>query len=234
MSSGYTKSILVAGVGQKPKKGDSVTVHCTGMGKNRDLNQKFWSTKDPGQEPFTFTIGEGKVIPAWDEGVLTMQKGEKAVITAQPHYAYGARGFPAWGIMPNSVLKFEIELLSFGPSKIKASHILVKHEKSRRLASWKDENGVEIKKRSVADAHAILNGYLNEIKISQDKKATFAAIASKHSDCSSGPRNQGDLGWFGRGDMQKGFEKGAFALQVGEISEVVNSGSGSHIIMRTG
>ncbi|CAN0437504.1 unnamed protein product, partial [Ectocarpus sp. 12 AP-2014] len=34
---------------QKPKKGQKVTVHCTGYGKNRDLSQKFWSTKDAGQ-----------------------------------------------------------------------------------------------------------------------------------------------------------------------------------------
>jgi len=37
-----------------------VTVHCTGYGKNRDLTQKFWSTKDPGQEPFTFAVGLGQ------------------------------------------------------------------------------------------------------------------------------------------------------------------------------
>jgi len=38
------------------------------MGKNNDLKQKFWSTRDPGQTPFTFQIGMGKVIKAWDEG----------------------------------------------------------------------------------------------------------------------------------------------------------------------
>jgi peptidylprolyl isomerase len=57
---GFTKTILQAGNGLKPKKGQSVTVHCTGMGKNRDFAQKFWSTKDPGQEPFTFKVGLGQ------------------------------------------------------------------------------------------------------------------------------------------------------------------------------
>ena len=56
---GFTKQILRAGNGVKPKRGQSVTVHCTGFGKNRDLNQKFWSTKDPGQQPFTFNVGMG-------------------------------------------------------------------------------------------------------------------------------------------------------------------------------
>jgi hypothetical protein len=57
---GFTKTILQAGNGLKPKKGQSVTVHCTGFGKNRDFAQKFWSTKDPGQEPFTFAVGRGQ------------------------------------------------------------------------------------------------------------------------------------------------------------------------------
>eukprot|EP00977_Amphora_coffeiformis_P028573 scaffold36136_cov145-Amphora_coffeaeformis.AAC.1 len=56
---GFTKELLKAGNGIKPKKGQSVTVHCTGYGKNRDLSQKFWSTKDPGQQPFTFNVGMG-------------------------------------------------------------------------------------------------------------------------------------------------------------------------------
>ena len=59
---GFTKTILQVGNGLKPKKGQSVTVHCTGMGKNRDFAQKFWSTKDPGQEPFTFAVGLGQGV----------------------------------------------------------------------------------------------------------------------------------------------------------------------------
>ena len=42
---GFTKEVLQQGNGVKPQKGQSVTVHCTGYGKNRDLSQKFWSTK---------------------------------------------------------------------------------------------------------------------------------------------------------------------------------------------
>jgi len=41
-----------------------------------------------------------------------MKVGEKAMIKCTPDYAYGAGGFPAWGIMPNSELHFEIEVLS--------------------------------------------------------------------------------------------------------------------------
>jgi len=109
---GFTKTILRPGSGPLPRQGQSVTVHCTGYGKNSDLGVKFWSTKDPGQEPFTFQVGLGKVIRGWDEGVIGMNLGEVARIRCSPDYAYGRDGFPAWGIMPNSELVFEIEVLS--------------------------------------------------------------------------------------------------------------------------
>uniref|UniRef100_A0A7C9D820 peptidylprolyl isomerase n=1 Tax=Opuntia streptacantha TaxID=393608 RepID=A0A7C9D820_OPUST len=108
---GVEKEIIRAGTGPKPVRGQKVTVHCTGFGKNGDLSQKFWSTKDPGQEPFSFNVGLGKVIKGWDEGVLGMQVGEVARLTCSPDYAYGSSGFAAWGIQPNSVLVFEIEVL---------------------------------------------------------------------------------------------------------------------------
>ncbi|GKU97940.1 hypothetical protein SLEP1_g11011 [Rubroshorea leprosula] len=109
---GVEKQLIRPGTGPKPAKGQKVTVHCTGYGKNGDLSQKFWSTKDPGQQPFSFEVGLGKVIKGWDEGVLGMQVGEVARLQCSPDYAYGAGGFPAWGIQPNSVLAFEIEVLS--------------------------------------------------------------------------------------------------------------------------
>ena len=69
---GFEKEVLKEGSGEAPTKGREVTVHCTGYGKNRDLSEKFWSTKDPGQQPFTFAIGLGQVIKGWDEGVMSM------------------------------------------------------------------------------------------------------------------------------------------------------------------
>lgn len=65
-----------------------------------------------------------------------------------------------------------------------------------------------------------------------DGKASFADLAQKYSDCSSAKRG-GDLGPFSRGAMQKPFEKAAFALKVGELSDPVETNSGVHIILRT-
>ena len=72
-----------------------------------------------------------------------------------------------------------------GPQEVRASHILVKHKQSRRLASWKDPQGDALKKRSVADADKILLSYLKQINDSNDAIATFHQIAAKYSDCSS-------------------------------------------------
>lgn len=84
--------------------------------------------------------------------------------------------------------------------------------------------------RSKEEAIAILKGYAAEIGNDRDK---FAQLASQHSDCSS-HKNNGDLGWFGKGQMQKPFEEGVLALPVGGISGVVETDSGVHLIMRTG
>jgi len=51
------------------------------------------------------------VIKGWDKGVLTMKVGETARFTIPPHLAYGANGFPAWKIPPNSTLLFDIQLV---------------------------------------------------------------------------------------------------------------------------
>jgi FKBP-type peptidyl-prolyl cis-trans isomerase len=110
VADGVSKTVLRPGNGPHVKKGDQITVHCTGL--LAATNAKFWSTKDPGQEPFTFKVGVGQVITGWDEGCLTMSKGEVARLTIAGHKGYGSKGFPAWGITPNAALIFEIEVLS--------------------------------------------------------------------------------------------------------------------------
>ena len=59
---GFTKTVLKKGNGTKPQQGQTVTVHCTGYGKDSDLAKPFWSTHDEGQQPFSFAVGEGHVI----------------------------------------------------------------------------------------------------------------------------------------------------------------------------
>ena len=103
---------------------------------------------------------------------------------------------------------------------------------SRRPASWKDETGEIISKRSKEEARSILLGHRSDILAAANPAKRFGELARIHSDCSSA-RDDGDLGPFGRGQMHKPFEDATFALKVGEISDVVDSDSGLHIILRT-
>lgn len=89
-----------------PRKGQQVTIHYVGTLLD---GSKFDSSRDRGS-PFKTMIGVGTVIKGWDEGVVQLSLGEKAILTCSPDYAYGERGYPPV-IPPNSTLKFEVELL---------------------------------------------------------------------------------------------------------------------------
>merc|ERR1740130_528369 len=104
-----TYEILKEGSGPAVAKGATVTVHAKGVIKETD--KKFWSTKDPGQKPFTYQAGVGKVITGWDQGCLGMKVGEERNLTIPGEEGYGAKGFPAWGITPNATLQFTLECL---------------------------------------------------------------------------------------------------------------------------
>eukprot|EP00879_Flechtneria_rotunda_P016493 GHRR01017260.1.p1 GENE.GHRR01017260.1~~GHRR01017260.1.p1 ORF type:complete len:267 (+),score=70.75 GHRR01017260.1:350-1150(+) len=112
------------------------------------------------------------------------------------------------------------------PSKVRASHLLVKHRDSRRPSSWKEK----VITRSQEEALELVQALRARIV---SGKIDFATLASQESHCSSARRG-GDLGEFGPGAMQPAFESAAFALQVGELSQPVISDSGMHLILRTG
>jgi len=113
----------------------------------------------------------------------------------------------------------------FPDDQVQASHLLVKHRESRRPASWRSDNIT----RSKEEALEILQGYERQIKSGEK---TFQELASQFSDCSSAKRG-GDLGPFGRGQMQKPFEEATFALGIGTMSGPVWTDSGVHLILRT-
>ena len=100
--------------GPRVAKGSAVTVHATGVVV--ETGHTFWSTKDQGQHPFSYTAGVGMVITGWDQGLLGMAVGEERIVTIPAAEGYGAGGFPQWGIPAGGTLQFTLEVLSIQPS----------------------------------------------------------------------------------------------------------------------
>ena len=107
LADGLKYTDLVTGKGPMPKKGQTVKVHYVGTLTD---GKKFDSSRDRGQ-PFSFPLGEGQVIPGWDEGVATMRVGGRRKLVIPPKLGYGEAGAGGGVIPPNATLVFDIELL---------------------------------------------------------------------------------------------------------------------------
>jgi peptidyl-prolyl cis-trans isomerase D len=95
------------------------------------------------------------------------------------------------------------------PEQVRASHILLKTE-------GKDDEAVKAKAEEI----------LKEVKAGKD----FAALAKKYSEDEASASQGGDLDYFGRGRMVKEFEDKAFELEPGQVSDLVKTPFGYHII----
>ncbi|CAI5664323.1 unnamed protein product [Oreochromis niloticus] len=106
---GVLKVIKREGTGTElPMTGDKVFVHYVGTLLD---GTHFDSSRDRG-EKFSFELGKGQVIKAWDIGVATMKIGELCQLICKPEYAYGSAGSPP-KIPPSATLVFEVELFEF-------------------------------------------------------------------------------------------------------------------------
>ncbi len=106
-ASGLRYTDIVEGTGPTPQRGQTLSVHYTGM---LESGMKFDSSYDRGA-PMSFQLGVSPMIKGWDEGVSTMKFGGKRRLVVPPSLGYGPVGRPP-KIPPNATLVFEIELLS--------------------------------------------------------------------------------------------------------------------------
>lgn len=96
---------IVVGTGPEVKEGDTIVVDYVGSLQRN--GQQFDSSYTRG-EPFTFTVGEGRVIAGWERGVIGMQAGGQRVLVIPSDLAYGDDGF---GPIPGgAALVFAIEV----------------------------------------------------------------------------------------------------------------------------
>ncbi len=101
------------------------------------------------------------------------------------------------------------------PEQVRASHILIK------IDPQANESQKATSKKKMQEIQ-------NKLKNGED----FAALAKEFSQCPSSAKN-GDLGYFGRGNMVKPFEEVSFALKTGEVSDIVETQFGYHLIKVT-
>lgn len=96
---------ITVGTGSEAQNGDRVSVHYHGWLTNNQLFDSSYLR----QEPFIFILGDGFVIPGWDEGILGMKVGGERQLVIPPDLAYGAAG--RGNIPPNATIIFEVELV---------------------------------------------------------------------------------------------------------------------------
>ena len=115
-SSGLYHIPIVLGSGESPTVADSVLVEYTG----RFLSGKRFDSSRFSEDPFTFIIGTGNVINGWEEALQLMRTGGKSRFIIPSHLGYGTSGR---GTIPgNTVLDFDIELISFEPSELSSGN----------------------------------------------------------------------------------------------------------------
>lgn len=105
-ASGLYLRDLSAGEGEPAAEGDTVVVHYTGWLPD---GTQFDSSRGRG-EPFSFVLGEGRVIRGWEEGVVGLREGGLRRLVIPPDLGYGPIG-AGDVIPPDATLVFEVELL---------------------------------------------------------------------------------------------------------------------------
>jgi len=107
--SGLQYILLEEGDGRLPESGEIVRVHYTGRLTDGEV---FDSSVERGA-PFTFPLGQGRVIRGWDEGIALLREGSSARLIIPSELGYGEGG--SGSIPPNATLVFDVELLEILP-----------------------------------------------------------------------------------------------------------------------
>jgi peptidyl-prolyl cis-trans isomerase A (cyclophilin A) len=99
-----------AGTGPQAMNGNTVKVHYNGAFAD---GKKFDSSYDR-KDPLSFVLGQGNVIPGWEEGIAMMKEGSKMKLIIPYWLGYGENGHPSGVIPPKATLIFDTELVSAG------------------------------------------------------------------------------------------------------------------------
>ncbi len=159
-------------------------------------------------------VEDAEIKKYYEENKEQYRVPEKKVMSV---VKFSGKEFEAQAKTTEEELKayYDKNAAQYHKDEVKASHILVKVEKDATEAVKAE------KKKAIEDVLA---------KLKAGEK--FEDLAKANSECPSKDKG-GDLGWFGKGKMVKAFEEKAFAMKKGEVSEIVESEFGYHIIKLT-
>lgn len=202
-ASGLQYVEVVAGSGPQPQSGEIVSVHYTGK---LDDGTVFDSSYSRG-EPISFPLGQGMVIPGWEEGIAMMSKGGEATLIIPPDLAYGEAGFG--NVIPaNATLTFDVELVDISagapaaPTEVEESAYTV------------TEQGVKYVDLVTGDGPALGNGQLVVAHYTG-----WLEDGTKFD--SSIDRNQPFTFNLGMGQVIPGFDIGLRGMTVGSVRQLV-------------
>ena len=154
-------------------------------------------------------------IGANDEFLRTQQEQDLAVQNYKENFDKNTK------ISDEEMKKYyEEHKKDYYKDEVKASHILV---------STKDKNGKPLSDEKKKEAKKKAEDLLKRAKSGEE----FSELAKENSDDPGSAAQGGDLGYFSKGMMVPEFEKAAFNLKPGEISDIVESSFGYHIIKVT-
>lgn len=151
--SGLQYTVTDVGFGSRPLPGDRVEVHYTGRLED---GTKFDSSYDRGQ-PFSFRLGEGQVIPGWDEGIGYLTVGSSATLVIPADLAYGDRG-SGEVIPPGATLVFDVELVGIVPGPPAAPTTVAEADYTTtdsglRYVDLEPGDGAIVEAGSIAEVH---------------------------------------------------------------------------------
>jgi FKBP-type peptidyl-prolyl cis-trans isomerase FkpA len=134
--------ITKRGTGVVPQKGQTVSVKYRGT--ILETGKEFDSSAKHGDTPFEFGLGQGQVIPGWDQGLAVLPKGSKATLYIPSPLGYGERG-AGGDIPPNAILSFDVELIDIKgtPTPQPAAAVPVKKAPVKKAATGAKKSPVK-------------------------------------------------------------------------------------------
>jgi peptidyl-prolyl cis-trans isomerase NIMA-interacting 1 len=167
--------------------------------------------------------GIHRFAKAWALALAALAASACGTLATSPSWVGGGLEVAAPQREAEEDQKIEREraIIAKQPKEIGAKHILIMHEKSKSKP--------ESLKRTHAEAQSRAQECLRKIR----GGASFDDMVKEYSDEPGAAERAGDLGVFERSQMVRSFADAAFALKVGEISEVVETPFGFHVIKRT-